>query len=77
MNGFISFFSRFALSLNKTGGTSEEEMNEFISFFSRFALSLQKITLLEKNDEKTFNYDITDIIHLHYGYGADFSCRQL
>ena len=52
-------------------------MNEFISFFSRFALSLQKITLLEKNDEKTFNYDITDIIHLHNGYGADFSCRQL
>ena len=74
---FISFFSRFALSLNKTGGTSEEEMNGFISFFSRFALSLQKISLLEKNDEKTFNYDTTDIIHLHYGYGADFSYRQL
>ena len=45
---FISSFSRFALSLNKTGGTSEEEMNGFISFFSRFALSLQKISLLEK-----------------------------
>ena len=45
---FISFFSRFALSLNKTGGTSEEEMNGFISFFSRFALSLQKIGCIEK-----------------------------
>ena len=45
---FISFFSRFALSLNKTGGTSEEEMNGFISFFTRFALSLQKISLIEK-----------------------------
>ena len=45
---FISFFSRFALSLNKIGYTSEEEMNKFISFFSRFALSLQKISLLEK-----------------------------